>query len=215
MQKFQPIYIYAQSLDNTSEDLIYQISYKEKEMVEQINDLPSTQHIMSEINAAIKAKNNINHLSNFAKNHTNLGIAIHHNANKVLIKLKTNDKDNIGRHSPISILLDTTNLSNNNAKDYIDYFHRGLVEFCHITGRQPKNTDFIKDLTPEILLELTRIQPKNADFIRELANNLTAPLSGTKTKRNVRKPDNKWLKAIVVVAVIIVVIWLLKHYIYQ
>lgn len=154
MQNFKPIYIYTQSLDNTSEDLMYEIVCQEKVVLHQITDLPKAQKIMADMNAVAIDKNNksrlINKLSGFVHQFVNLDRDARHllyiKGARMLVKIETHDRDNLGRHSPISIFLDMTDVKRGNTTEYVKYFRDGFMQFCQLTGRRPKRLDWIENL---------------------------------------------------------------------
>ena len=192
MQTFKPIYIYAQSLDNTSDDLMYQINPDTQTMVSQITEPSTTQNIMSKMNAVAIDKNIYNHLVNLTseiKDEYNIkkDFLIYNKNDQMLIKVNTDEKDELGRKSPILILLDLPYLQNDLAtEEYIDYFYKGFMEFCRQTGRDPKHID--KATLKTLLLHLC--QPKDK-----------------------QKTSQKTLKVILYIVAIIIalmVLWVLK-----
>lgn len=147
MSKFSPFYIYTQSLDNTSQDLMYKISQDSTIKAEQITDLPTAQSIMQEMNDVATDINLKNLLANNKiiekiKQSSSLSEikelpSIFVKKNQVVIKLKTKDIDNLNRHSPILILF--TLPSDKNYKGCVEYISNGLIEFCKITNRHPND----------------------------------------------------------------------------
>lgn len=146
MSKFSPFYIYTQSLDNTSQDLMYEISQDSTIKAEQITDLPTAQSIMQDINDVATDINLKNLLANNKiiekiKQHSPISEktlpVIFIKKNQVVIKLKTKDVDNLNRHSPILIFF--TLPHDKNYKGCVEYISNGLVEFCKITDRHPNN----------------------------------------------------------------------------
>lgn len=151
MSKFSPFYVYTQSLDNTSQDLMYKISQDSTIKAEQITDLPTAQSIMQEMNDVATDINLKNLLANNKiiekiKQSSSLSEikelpSIFVKKNQVVIKLKTKDVDSLNRHSPILILF--TLPSDKNYKGCMEYISKGLIEFCKITNRHP-NDDAVK-----------------------------------------------------------------------
>lgn len=191
MQTFKPIYIYAQSLGNTSDDLMYQITSDTQTMVSQITELSTAQDIMSKMNAVAIDKNIYNHLVNLTseikdKYNIDKDFLIYNKDDQMLIKVNTNDKDELGRQSPILILLDLPYLQNDLAEEYIDYFYKGFMEFCRQTGRSPKHID--KAPLKALLLHL--YQPKN--------------------KQKISQKTLKITLYIVAVIIALIVLWVLK-----
>lgn len=192
MQTFKPIYIYAQSLDNTSDDLMYQITSGTQTMVSQITELSNAQDIMSKMDAVAIDKNIYNHLVNLTseikdKYNIQKDFLIYNKDDQMLIKVNTDEKDNLGRQSPILILLDFSCLQNDLAtEEYIDYFYKGFMEFCRQTGRDPKHID--KATLKTLLLHLC--QPKN--------------------KQKISKKTLKVILYIVAVIIALMVLWVLK-----
>lgn len=146
MLKFSPFYIYTQSLDNTSQDLMYKITQGDTIRAEQITDLPTAQSIMQEINDVAADVNLKNLLANnkviqkikqFSLMQEKALPSIFIKKNQVVIKLKTTDVDNLNRHSPILILF--TLPHDKNYKGCVEYISSGLVEFCKITDRHPND----------------------------------------------------------------------------
>lgn len=146
MSKFNPFYIYTQSLDNISQDLMYKISQDSTIKAEQITDLPTAQSIMQEMNDVTTDINPKNLLANNKiiekiKQYSPISEktlpSIFIKKNKVVIKLKTKDVDNLNRHSPILILF--TLPHDKNYKGCVEYISSGLVEFCKITDRHPND----------------------------------------------------------------------------
>lgn len=146
MSKFSPFYIYTQSLDNISQDLMYKISQDSTIRAEQITDLPTAQLIMQEMNDVTTDINPKNLLANNKiiekiKQYSPISEktlpSIFIKKNKVVIKLKTKDVDNLNRHSPILILF--TLPHDKNYKGCVEYISSGLVEFCKITDRHPND----------------------------------------------------------------------------
>lgn len=146
MSKFNPFYIYTQSLDNISQDLMYKISQDRTIKAEQITDLPTAQSIMQEMNDVTTDINPKNLLANNKiiekiKQYSPISEktlpSIFIKKNKVVIKLKTKDVDNLNRHSPILILF--TLPHDKNYKGCVEYISSGLVEFCKITDRHPND----------------------------------------------------------------------------
>lgn len=146
MSKFSPFYVYTQSLDNTSQDLMYKISQDSTIKAEQITDLPTAQSIMQEMNDVTTDINPKNLLANNKiiekiKQYSPISEktlpSIFIKKNKVVIKLKTKDVDNLNRHSPILILF--TLPHDKNHKGCVEYISSGLVEFCKITDRHPND----------------------------------------------------------------------------
>lgn len=146
MSKFSPFYIYTQSLDNISQDLMYKISQDSTIRAEQITDLPTAQSIMQEMNDVTTDINPKNLLANNKiiekiKQYSPISEktlpSIFIKKNKVVIKLKTKDVDNLNRHSPILILF--TLPHDKNYKGCVEYISSGLVEFCKITDRHPND----------------------------------------------------------------------------
>ena len=152
MQKFEPIYIYTQALDNTSDDLMYQIIHKEKAVLTQITDLSRAQEIMSNMNAVVLDKNLKNYFTDIASNaikrciKDNKDCLIYSKNNQIVIKLKTNEKDNLGRHSFIQVLLNIPNISQINKAEYASYFYDGFMQFCKQAGKTPTNIELIETL---------------------------------------------------------------------
>lgn len=155
MSKFNPFYIYTQSLDNISEDLMYKITQNDTIKAEQITDLPTAQSIMQEINDVATNVNLKNLLANnrvIEKIKQSSPIqekalpSIFIKNNQVVIKLKTKDVDNLNRHSPILILFSLP--SDKDYKGCVEYISNGLIEFCKITNRHPNDEvlKFIKVL---------------------------------------------------------------------
>lgn len=146
MSKFNPFYIYTQSLDNISQDLMYKISQDRTIKAEQITDLPTAQSIMQEMNDVTTDINPKNLLANNKiiekiKQYSPISEktlpSIFIKKNQVVIKLKTKDVDNLNRHSPILILF--TLPHDKNYKGCVEYISSGLVEFCKITDRHPND----------------------------------------------------------------------------
>lgn len=146
MSKFSPFYIYTQSLDNTSQDLMYKITQGDTIRTEQITDLPTAQSIMQEINDVATDVNLKNLLANnkviqkikqFSLMQEKALPSIFIKKNQVVIKLKTTDVDNLNRHSPILILF--TLPDDKNYKGCIEYISSGLTEFCKMTDRHPND----------------------------------------------------------------------------
>lgn len=152
MQKYNPIYIYTQSLDNTSEDLMYQILHDGDAVVSRITDLATAQNIMSSMHTVALDKNLKNYFADstakFLKEYIKKekDFLIYSKGSQVLIKLKTDDKDDLDRHSPIHILLDLPDFSHTTTTEYANFFYNGFIEFCHQTGRQPKNLELLRTL---------------------------------------------------------------------
>lgn len=157
MQNFEPFYVYAQSLDNLSDDLMYKISDQSSIVAEKIDGLPVAQSIMQNIHQVAISNNLKNQLGRVAKqinttNKVNLP-DVYVKGNQVVLKVKTNDVDNHGRQSPILVFL--TLPHNKDYNGYINYLSEGFTEFCKVTGRNPKDdaVNFIKTLPLDILLQ--------------------------------------------------------------
>lgn len=152
MKQFEPIYIYTQSLDNTSEDLMYEVIQQENVVTRQIKYLDLSQEILTQMHNVAIDKNIRNYFANssskFIKDYikNEKDFLIYSKDFKMLIKIKTNDKDNLGRHSPIHILLDMKDLKKDDITHYANYFYNGFFQFCKMTDRHPKDIDFIKTL---------------------------------------------------------------------
>lgn len=147
MSKFSPFYIYTQSLDNASQDLMYKISQDSIIKAEQITDLSTAQSIMQEMNdvaADINLKNLLANNKIIEKIKQTLPISevkklpyIFIKKNRVVLKLKTKDVDNLNRHSPILILFNLPD--KRDYKGCVEYISSGLIEFCKITNRHPND----------------------------------------------------------------------------
>lgn len=139
MPQFEPFYIYAQSLDNTSDDSMYQIKHSDTIKAERITELAEAQSIMQDIHAVATDINLNNRIMEQLKKSNKITsdlLSVFTKNRQVVIKLKTDDKDNLGRHSPIIILL--TLPQDSNYAGFIPYLSNGLLEFCKITDRHPK-----------------------------------------------------------------------------
>mgnify|MGYP007087627642 FL=1 len=64
MKQFEPIYIYTQSLDNTSEDLMYEVIQQENVVTRQIKDLDLSQEILTQMHNVAIDKNIRNYFAN-------------------------------------------------------------------------------------------------------------------------------------------------------
>ncbi|MFB6348358.1 hypothetical protein ACFBZI_02690 [Moraxella sp. ZJ142] len=172
MKQFKPIYIYAQSLDNSSDDLMYQITHANKAVLTQIGDLSQSQQIIGDMNAVISHKTLKKHIVDIITNtiiskiggeyiKNSKDCLIYHKDNQIVINVRTNETDNLGRRSFIQLLLDTSNLTQADQDGYFDYFYEGFMQFCKETGRTPqKNIDFINIIKQLIFSDLTTIRDK-------------------------------------------------------
>lgn len=131
-QEFKPIYLWAQALDNQSEDDFYEISSTQ---TIQMQDLPRIQAIVSEMGDINENDNNqFVHLLQIY-NPDVKSIVLSKDGNKILLVFKTQDKDHANRHSNIDVLLDISQVTSNNLLDYATYFYRGFETFSRETGR--------------------------------------------------------------------------------
>lgn len=148
---FKPIYIYAQALDNVSNDDIYQIiSFEQYSRAEFIDDLPKTQSILKEMgdiaNSSDLLQSFVSKLSLSKKHFKNFkDISINFKQKKVFLKFGTDDKDVLGRPSNIDILLDLTDVKEQDIHAYVQYFYTGFIDFTQKTNRTPKDLDLLKE----------------------------------------------------------------------
>lgn len=130
-KKFQPIYLWAQALDNQSEDDFYEISLKH---VQKMQDLPKMQAIVSEM-GDINEHDNRKLTAILQRFNHDLKKAAQHD-NKILLTFNSPDQDKANRQSNIDVLLDIERVNESNFVDYLRYFYDGFTQFCGETQRK-------------------------------------------------------------------------------
>lgn len=130
-ENFQPIYLWAQALDNESEDDFYEISPKH---VHKMQDLPQIQAIVSEM-GDINEHDNRTLTAILQRFNHDLKKAAQHN-NKILLTFSSPDQDRANRQSNIDVLLDIERVNESNFVDYLRYFYDGFTQFCDKTQRK-------------------------------------------------------------------------------
>lgn len=176
MSYFKPFYISAQALDNVSDDLMYEVRYQpnstKKAVVETVGQskaqdiklkeykMVSKSFSLSDVANLLKKvvfdKSKLGEMINIQQVMDNLDVIV--KGKNVLISLKSQDKDNINRMSPIGILLDLEGVSKANYQAYIGYFEEGLLAFLEQTGRKPKSS--IREINQAMLSLFNTIEQK-------------------------------------------------------
>lgn len=130
-ENFQPIYLWAQALDNESEDDFYEISPKH---VYKMQDLPKIQAIVSEM-GDINEHDNRKLTAILQRFNHDLKKAAQCD-NKILLTFSSPDQDRANRQSNIDVLLDIERVNESNFVDYLRYFYDGFTQFCDKTQRK-------------------------------------------------------------------------------
>lgn len=147
---FKPIYIYAQALDNVSNDDSYQIvEFEQSSRAEFIDNLSKTQSILKEMGNIANSGNPLTKLLLSQISEKRLkqfkDISINFKQKKVFLKFGTDDKDVLGRPSNIDILLDLTDVKEQDIHAYVQYFYTGFVDFSQKTNRTPKDLNILAE----------------------------------------------------------------------
>lgn len=187
MSYFKPFYISAQALDNISDDLMYEVRYQpnstKKAVVETVGQskaqdiklkeykMVSKSFSLSDVDNLLKNllkkvafdKRKLGEMINIQQVMDNLDVIV--KGKNVLISLKSQDKDNINRMSPIGILLDLEGVSKANYQAYIGYFEEGLLAFLEQTGRKPKSS--IREIN-QAMLSLFNIIEQKTEMVEKI-----------------------------------------------
>lgn len=135
--KFQPIYVWAQSLDNMSDDDFYEITSKRINFVE---NLTKKQYIVSEMgDVSQKGKSFADVITQYTPtNQKGINKIVYLKSKKqLLINYISEDKDNLNRASSIDVLFDLNSVSKIDFVNYVNFFYQGLQSFSQKTNRHP------------------------------------------------------------------------------
>lgn len=156
-----PIYIWAQALDNQSSDDFYLIDSGKAIL---IDDISFSQNIVSEMGDVNINGKDLNH---FLKRFTDTGIkkiVYDYKNAKILISYSTKDKDIAGRDSNIDVFIDIKDLPRESYRSYIKSFYDGLTDFCIKTNREHSIEDINK---VDTLIEIITQEKKSENQPRE------------------------------------------------
>ncbi|BAV11154.1 hypothetical protein A9Z61_00145 [Moraxella osloensis] len=136
---FQPAYVWAQALDNESDDDFYEIN---QEGIRSVS-VEESQAIVSEMGRVANSnQSNFHKMFSdiFLKTQISKGlqrISISPDKNKIFIQFNSEDKDRVGRDSNIDVLLDITGIKPNDLPSYAKFFFDGFEAFTQKTNRKP------------------------------------------------------------------------------
>lgn len=216
---FQPIYVWAQSLDNQSNDDFYKLS---NGIATLVDDLTISQSIVSQMGDISEYHTNLlslpifNSLAPFDTKGIN-SLMCDVSKKKVWISYASNNKDTINRSSTIDILFDLNGVNKEDYALYAETFFKGFEDFCQQTNRTAHvNKDnekiqfFInlleKSFAPKTQLELLT---KQGEHLGKLLTQKIPNRDNTNTTSS-KLSNNKYHIIVLIVVIIAIIVWFLK-----
>lgn len=202
-QVFKPIYVWAQALDNISEDDFYEIT---PEYVGQMQNMSRIQEIVSEMGHI--NENDDSKFTHILKLYSpDLQAVVQStDGSKILMTFSTLNNDNVNRPSNIDVLVDMTNINADNFIDYAHYFYHGFETFCVKTQRNANVLSVDKKQTyfNEIIAKVTNFNLPENETMAEPIVEIQEQTQDNESSKNKIWKKILWLFALPMIIVSII-----------